>query len=523
MEEHSYDIIIIGSGIGGLCAGSLLAQTEKKRVLILERHFQVGGFTHSFRRKRKYEWDVGVHYIGAVDEGEQLRRVYDKITGGKLKWHRMPDPYDVFDYPDFSFGVPETEERFRAALIDRFPEESDAIHQYFRDLKRGLKWYQKNETIKSLPPVIKQIASLFHRDHKFALQTVESYLKHRFKDEKLQAVVSSQWGDYGLPPHYATFALHCILVLHYINGAFYPVGGAKKIAEYTLPMIEQAGGKAIANAQVEEILIENGKAVGVRVNHVRQKEEKKYYAPVIISNAGAYITYTRLLPANTHPWQKRIQEFVEKNPVSAHISVYLGLKDSPESLGIHGENHWIFQGYDHNKAYEGLRHWTGDSYPGVVYASFPSLKDPEAEAHTAELITFADYSLFEKWKDLPWKKRGEEYEKLKKKIADQMLKVMEEKFPGFGKLIDYLEVSSPLTTVSMTDHYKGTIYGLSSVPDRYDTKKSPWCQARTPIKNLYLTGTDVTGLGVSGALMGGVVTAIQLVKPHHIPGLLKLT
>ncbi|RME93256.1 MAG: NAD(P)/FAD-dependent oxidoreductase [Candidatus Hydrogenedentota bacterium] len=517
-----YDVIVIGSGIGGLCIASLLAQEAKKKVLILERHWQLGGFTHTFKRKRKYEWDVGVHYIGGVGEGEQLRRVYDKITLGKLKWQKMPNPYDVFDYPDMSFAVPDGAKPFMEKLVSTFPQEEKAIRKYFKDLKRAMKWYQLNEAIKGAPLPFKPFLKLMQGSSQFALQTLHQYLDNHFQDVKLKAILASQWGDYGLPPKLVPFVMHAILVLHYINGAYYPVGGAAKIAEYALDPIHKAGGEALTNAEVKEILFDEKKkrAVGVRVYHTRKKEEEKFYAPLIISNAGAYITYTQLIPNNMHPWQQAILDFVQRNPTTGHISVYLGLKDSPEKLGIQGENHWIYQQYNHNEAFEKQKRWTGDTPPAVVYASFPSLKNPEAEAHTAELITFATWETFEKWKDLPWRKRGSDYETLKEKMTKQMVQVVDRKFPGFSKLIDYQETSTPLSTHTMTAHYKGTIYGLPAVPERFDLSKSPWCAPKTPFKGLYLTGTDVAGLGVSGALMGGVETAIALLGPR--PSLLRL-
>lgn len=92
---NSYDAIVIGSGMGGLTTASLLAQFGKKRVLVLERHFKLGGFTHSFRRK-KYEWDVGVHYVGEMQDGAMTRRLMDLVTRGGVKWNKIGSPYERF-------------------------------------------------------------------------------------------------------------------------------------------------------------------------------------------------------------------------------------------------------------------------------------------------------------------------------------------------------------------------------------------------------------------------------------------
>ena len=91
---EQWDAIVIGSGIGGLAAAALLAKHGGKRVLVLERHYVAGGFTHAFHRPG-YEWDVGVHYIGQVqDPASPLRPIFDHLTGGRLKWSPMPEVYD---------------------------------------------------------------------------------------------------------------------------------------------------------------------------------------------------------------------------------------------------------------------------------------------------------------------------------------------------------------------------------------------------------------------------------------------
>src|ERR1017187_627172 len=92
--EDTFDAIVIGSGMGGLTAASLLARHAGKRVLVLERHYTAGGFTHVFRRPG-YQWDVGVHYIGQVnDPVSPVRATFDHLTDGRLQWHAMPDVYD---------------------------------------------------------------------------------------------------------------------------------------------------------------------------------------------------------------------------------------------------------------------------------------------------------------------------------------------------------------------------------------------------------------------------------------------
>ena len=116
--NEKYDVIIIGSGLGALSAASILAQMKNKKILILERHFKIGGFTHTFKRQGKFEWDVGLHYIGEMYNGSMSRSIFDFVTNGKVKWQPMPDVYDRFVYPDFTFDVTKGKHNFKKSLID---------------------------------------------------------------------------------------------------------------------------------------------------------------------------------------------------------------------------------------------------------------------------------------------------------------------------------------------------------------------------------------------------------------------
>jgi len=527
-SDRQYDVIFIGSGIGTLAAASLLAQWEKKRCLIIEKHWQVGGYTHVFKRKKKYAWDVGLHYVGQIGEGEQIRRVFDTITQGKLKWNRMPDVFDKFVYPGLTFGHRSGVENFKGDLKALYPEESDAIDHYFSDIEDVLIWFQRNEMGKNLPMLLKWLVPFIRKDVPYALMTTEAYLKQRFESEKLRALVASQWGDFGLPPSQSAFCIHAILVNHFFNGAAYPVGSSEAIAESIVPIIEAAGGKVVTSHAVEEIIVENGKATGVRVKNLRPPEgvidaTSEIQSPIIVSCAGAYNTYVKLLKTDeTADFKQRILDFNRRNPPVSHISIYLALKDSAKKLDLHGENHWIYDTWDHETTYKHRENWVSRGRPPMAYLSLPSLKDPNAESHTAEIITFAPYAEYSAWKDQPWHKRDEAYKALKEKAAQLLIQFVDERYRGFADLVDFYEVSTPVTTEHMTGHDQGAIYGLASVPERYDIDASPWCQVHTPVKNLYLTGADSTSLGIAGAMMGGVATCTHIMKPWHLPKLLKL-
>ncbi|MBK7093685.1 MAG: NAD(P)/FAD-dependent oxidoreductase [Saprospiraceae bacterium] len=501
MENH-YDAIVIGSGIGGLTTAVLLSKIYKQKVLVLEQHFEIGGQTHEFMRVKdgkKYHWDVGVHYIGDMKKGLLTRKIFDFITDRKMEWEKMADPHDIFIYPDIKFPQPSNPKSFQRDLINTFPAEEISIKQYFRDLKKASGWFQSFIMSKLIP--IKFIGELMkYKNKSLALSTTKEYLDSRFKDQRLKAILCSIWGDYGVPPSESAFVIHSIVVRSYLYGAYYPVGGASSIAKNMVPAIERSGGKVLGRKKVNRIIIENNRAVGVEVNTKDSSEQ--YFAERIISDAGAYNTFINLLPENIK-LQFRGDLKTDKLGISSN-TLYVGLKESPEKFGIKGENMWIFTGYDHDKMYENSKN--SDDIQ-LAFISFPSLKNPLAKSHTMEIISFTQYNKFSKWSDTKWLKRGSDYEAYKNDLSLKLLNFAEKHIPGIKDIIDYHELSTPLSMKHFTGWEKGSFYSYPATPDRFNNKAF---SAKTPVKNLYLTGTDAGMLGVLGAMMGALFSTVKM-------------
>src|SRR5712691_8592327 len=160
---RSYDAIVIGSGMGALAFASIMAKLRKWRVLVLERHFKIGGFTHTFSRPGGWTWDVGVHYIGEMGRGMTGRRLFDFITDGRVDWSPLPDVYDVFVYPGLTVKVTKGRANFERTLAEAFPAEKHAIGEYFRDIKRAANWFTRHIMAMVTPQPLSWIVRAINR------------------------------------------------------------------------------------------------------------------------------------------------------------------------------------------------------------------------------------------------------------------------------------------------------------------------------------------------------------------------
>ena len=506
------DAIVIGSGLGGLAAAAMLARHGGKRVLVLERHYMPGGFTHVFRR-RGYEWDVGVHYIGRVaDRKSSLRRMFDHLTDGRLDWAPMGEVYDRIVLGDESYDYVAGPERFAARMKEYFPAEARAIDRYMTLIHKVPKWSSLYFGEKVVPEAVATVAGPLMRYPflRWARRTTREVLEGLTGDRQLIGVLTGQYGDYGLPPAQSSFAMHAVLTRHYMRGGFYPVGGSAEIAAGVAPLIEEAGGKILYQAEVKEILVVGEQAYGVRM-----ADGSELTAPVVISDAGAANTYSRLLPRPVAEAHGLIQRLRRLKASEGHACLYIGLRGTAEELGLPKHNFWIYPGPDHDANVEAYQRDPEAPLP-LVYVSFPSAKDPTFDSRfpgrsTIELVTFAPFERYMPWFESEWRKRGEGYEALKSRLSERLLEALYGQLPHLRGRIDYQELSTPLSTRHFANYERGEIYGFEHSPRRFEQR---FLKPRTPIHGLYLTGQDVLTCGVSAAMAAGYMTASVIFKKN---------
>lgn len=500
-----HDTIVIGSGIGGLACACALAKCGH-RVLVLEQHYIAGGLTSTFSRKG-FTWNVGIHYLGEMGPKGQARRLLDWLSNGAIRMAPIGSAYDIVHFPDdFKIIFERPAEALRQNLKERFPQSSGEIDVFFSRLGQIARESSALFRLRSLPRFPAWIYSLWTSDkiRKWWGRTTDEVLREMISDQKLRSVLTAQWGDYGGKPAEGSFAMHAMLINHYLDGAFYPVGGAQTFADSLIPIIKNAGGEVRVKSPVKEILLTNGKATGVRL-----EDSSEHHAKRVVSAIGAWDTVQQLLSQSVaeRAWAKEILSF--RPSCSHHICLYLGFEGDIHAAGATAANHWIYETWDTNSAI-----WRNPEVTDIpiLFVSFPSLKDPKHEAgekqkHTAEVLTAVNWEVFSKWEKSRHGARPEDYTALKQFVEEKMLDQFRRYFPEIASLITYHELSTPLSMAHFVRRQQGTSYGLETTPRRF---LSRCLNVRTPIKGLYLAGQDVVTPGIAGAMMGGILAAAAI-------------
>lgn len=502
--DGQYDAIVIGSGLGGLSTAAIMAKAGRK-VLVLERHYSAGGFTHSFKR-RGYEWDVGVHYLGDVHRTHSpVRRLFDFITDGQLQWARMDPVYDRIVMGDKAYDYVAGAKNFRAQMLEYFPKAGKEIDIYLHHIRAASRVVPAHFGQRLLPSSLQSMVGgrIDRAAGNYFQRSTREVMKDFINDPKLAGVLAGQWGDYGSPPAESSFAMHAVVAQHYLDGGNFPVGGASQIAHHIEPVIERAGGSVRTQAEVEQIIVSKGRARGVRMGN-----GDEILCDQVISATGLFNTWSRLLPADAGERHAMPEKLARLKPAIGHLGLYLGVKGTREELELQQANLWLYRGYDHDhELAKFMRKPTTDF--ALNYISFPSAKDPAWNDNhpgksTIDVISPIPYAWFRQWERKPWNQRGADYEDYKQQLTEKLLEDVYKHAPKVRGRIESCELSTPLSTAHFSNYANGPLYGLDHSVERF---AQTWIKPSTPIKGLYLTGQDVLFCGVASALLSGAMTA----------------
>lgn len=565
VQGNHYDTIVIGSGIGGLCTASLLAQKGNQKVLVLEQHpYYAGGAMHCFQ-SRGYRFATGIHYVGDMGSNDAhgsrftLKHLMDSLTepDDPVHWDKMDD--DQFEevwFGDKRFEIDSGEENQIEKLIQQFPGERKAIETYYSSVHKARTSYNRVLLLKTLPrPLVKLLLKsglirlLDGGFRKWARVTVQEGLEALTDNKELQAVLAYNWGDYGVEPSRAPFVMQLLCASTFLNGGYYPRGGPSVIPKKIIQQIISKGGKVLINAPVKRILVNDSKHHN-QVTGVEMSDGTVLSAGTVVSDAGFINTCTKLLPEgmvdvsfahddSTSPRESKL------HPGSSAISLFVGLKGGAESLNLPTAQCWAYPSIYTSRDAARIKAMSVEEAIamdpadlGPLFIGKPSVKDSTwktkfPDRTVLEIIALGpQYAWFEKFVQLDRKERAKdtEYSNIKRALADKMwtrsVEVLSKdgaRLPITLAKVDHFEVGTPLTYHHYYKSVRGAFYGLDEDVKRFEPEN---CYLRLradvpEVRGLYLTGQDVVASSLAGAMCGGLLCAQRILGVWNPASLLR--
>jgi all-trans-retinol 13,14-reductase len=450
-----------------------------------------------------------------------LYRLFDKVTRGQMAWAPMPEIYNRIVIGERSYDHVAGAEAYKAQLKAYFPADAAAIDRYVDLVVQANRAAKGFFGARALPPSVPEAASEQARSTfaPFADRTVLQVMDELTDNAELKAVWCGNYGDYCNSPAEAAFAVHAMVLHHYIDGASYPVGGAPRIARTMADTIRAGGGVCLVSAEVVGMTIHNGRVVGVQTADGTMLRAKRVVSAIGISQTVPLLAHGDA--ALAAPLQAQTAEL---GTTQCFTVLNIGLNAANGELGMHSGNLWLHPSNDLRGNLTRYKAKPSGAPMPLCFITHPSQRDPSwDERHpgrsTMDVCGLTDWTVFERFAGTKWMRRGAEYDELKAGLTEHLLGLATKHFPQIQGRVAVAELATPLSFNHFLNRSSGNFMGYEQTPRRFAQR---WMRAHGPVKGLYFTGQDVTAAGVSGAMVGGLVTAsavvgrdlFQELKPH---------
>ena len=505
-DTNEFDAIIIGSGLGGLsCAAAFARQGFK--ALVVEQHDKPGGFATAFSRPGGFLFDVSLHSttVGERNGVRNLINGFPEITEVEFLPH--PSLFRAI-YPDYDIRVPQRDlNAYIGILNNLFPQDREAIAGIFADMQ-GLAQDIGRLSAARGNVDMSRFAVDFPSLARFNGKTWGEMLETRVKNPKLQAVISGQWGYYGLPPSKLSCFYYALPFIGYLTGGgYYPKGRSQDISNALAKYIEAHGGKILLRSRVDRVLLKDGAASGVAT-----ADGKQFKSRVVVSNTNPFDLFKKMIGDG----QVLAGEEAKWKSYSVSLScfqVFLGLKkDLVRELGVTDSEIFLEPSYDPETGYAGAL--KGDvEHGGIGISLYDNIYHGYSPGgkNTVGLLTLQGYGPWEKFETDYEAGNKEEYRKAKERMADILIERVEKALlPGLSAAIEVRDASTPLTVLRYTGHHRGAIYGWDQTVNNSGNVR---VGHGTPIKNLYLAGAwSRPGHGYGAVIPSGLECFSEIMK-----------
>ena len=501
MNSKNYDFAIIGSGLGGLQCGYILA-SEGYSVIIIEKNRQLGGSLQIFSRNKQI-FDTGVHYIGGLDEGQNLNqffKYFDIMNNVKFKKLDI-DGFDVIKFKDdnkyYKFG--QGYDHFQSILIADFPEEKNAIQAYCEKIKAITLDFPMYNIDASSDPIY------YTKD--YLTQDTLAYLQSITQNQRLISVLSGINLLYAGVKDETPLYVHALVVNSYIESAYRVVDGGSKIAIHLAKKIRHFGGKIVNNTAVigstfnedntiKSLILDNGKTI---------------HAKNVISN----IAPEQLIKITGEKCFKRAYISRIENLKKTISSFTLHLTFADNTVKYMNNNIYYFA---ENDAWN-TTNYSEKDWPINFIVSMPFSKRTTTYSNVMSVISYMHFDEVKAWEntfktDTHKNERGETYLEWKKIKEQKMLDVLDaEIFPGIKKHVIHTESSTPLTYRDYIGNSNGAMYGTAK---DYKSPIKTFINTKTKVPNLFLTGQYLNLHGVLGVTVSSFITCFEFVNKDKL-------
>jgi all-trans-retinol 13,14-reductase len=497
MMKESYDVVIIGSGLGGLVSAIILAK-EGYSVCVLEKNNQFGGNLQTFVRDKTI-FDTGIHYIGGLSEGQNLYR-YFKYIGimGDLKLKKMDeDGFDIISFEDQNQEFPHAQgyENFINQLEKLFPEERETLQKYCADIVA---------TCDSFP--LYNLKSEGQYDNAILSINAKQYIDELTQNKKLRAVLAGTNFLYAGIAEKSPFYVHALSVNSYIQSAWRCINGGSQITKQLIKQLKKHGGEVYKYKEVIQLEVENN-----AITAAKMKDGTNVSGQYFISNVDPKATLKMAGESNFRKaFVNRITSL--EGGVSA-FSLYLVFK--PGTFKYLNRNYYHFK--DSNEVWT-AHDYTEETWPKAFMASMNASKKEDSWAEGMTFITYMKFADLKSWEQTynttaEKEDRGESYEAFKNRKAERFLEEIELKFPGIKQCIKSVHSSTPLSYRDYIGGHNGNMYGYEK--DSNNPMKT-FIASKTKLDNLFLTGQSINMHGVLGVTIGAVVTCSEIVGKEYL-------
>ena len=485
---NNYDVVVVGSGLGGLCCGVILAK-EGLKVCVVEQDAQVGGCLRSFERRGR-KFDTGMHYFGSMDEGQILRHFF-RYAGVEERLHvrRLDvEAYDrvLMDGEEYRFA--QGYEAFEEGLAEHFPCERADIHRYTQALR------QVGEVIgvENLKRGVISTGGL-----ELLSLSASSEIDRLIAHPQLRKVVASTNFLYDGIRDHSPFYTHAMINHSFINGAYRFVDGSQQLADALAEVIRGCGSEVRCRAEVRRIHHQNNEIQSVEL-------------------ASGERLMTRSVVSDIHP--RELMKMIDEGS-KIRTSYVRRINDLENSFGIFS----LYAVVDREKfPYRNCNYYITD--PQGVWGDCERQRIPQTvmmsmqaqeagDSEIVSLLTPCRAEEFAAWTNTSVGHRGAEYEEWKSRKAEEMIDRVEEYLGGLKSAIREVYTASPLTYRDYTGVAEGSAYGIMNDCERpLETMLSPL----TKLHGLYLTGQNVNNHGALGVLMTSIATCGEMLGVDYV-------